>query len=60
MSKSNHSDSEPKLVTYKEYKKIFFENFSNSLNNALRHFKKQQEAMELCSNFEPKIKLQLF
>ena len=35
--KSNLSNSEPELVTYRDYKKFSFENFKTSLDNALRH-----------------------
>ena len=34
---SNLSNSKPKLVTYRDYKKFSFENFKTSLDNALRH-----------------------
>ena len=37
MLKSNISNSEPKLVNYRDYKIFSFENFKTSLDNALRH-----------------------
>ena len=37
MLKSNLSNSKPKLVNYRDYKKFSFENFKTSLDNALRH-----------------------
>ena len=35
--KSNLSNSEPKLVNYRDYKKFSFEKFKTSLDNVLRH-----------------------
>ena len=37
MLKPNFSNSEPKLVNYKDYKRFSFENFKTSLDNALQH-----------------------
>ena len=37
MLKSSLSDSEPKLVNYRDYIRFSFENFKTSLDNALRH-----------------------
>ena len=37
MLKSNLSNSEPKLVTYRDYKNFSFENFKTNLDNTLRH-----------------------
>ena len=34
--KSNLSNSEPKLVSYRDYKRFSFENFKTGLDNALR------------------------
>ena len=38
MLKSNLSNSEPKSVNYRDYKRFSFENFKTSLDNALRHW----------------------
>ena len=37
MLKSNLSNSQTKLVNYRDYKKFSFENFKASLDNPLRH-----------------------
>ena len=38
MLKSDLSNSKPKLVNYRDYKRLYFENFKTSLDNALQHW----------------------